>query len=65
VEKFGAYQQIPTLQEYLRLAQEVKEATLFRRSQGWQSEVYRTGEFYLAAIDLTVPLDAFYRRVRL
>lgn len=64
MEKFGAYQQIPTLQEYLRLAQEVKETTLFRRAQGWQAEVYRTGEFYLAAVDLTVSLDAFYRRVR-
>ena len=64
LEKFWAYQQIPTLQEYLLLAQDVQEATLFRRAQGWQAEVYRTGEFYLAAVDLTVSLDAFYRRVR-
>lgn len=63
-EKFWAYQQIPTLQEYLLLAQGYKEATLFRRKQGWQSEVYREGTFYLESVSLDISLDALYRRVR-
>ncbi|GAK59424.1 hypothetical protein U27_06408 [Candidatus Vecturithrix granuli] len=64
-EKFWAYQQIPTLQEYLLLEQEMKEATLFRRSREWQPEKYRSGEIYLESVRLTIPLDALYRRVRI
>ena len=63
-EKFWAYQQIPTLQEYLLLNQNFQEATLFRRSNGWQPEVYREGTLYLASVDLDIPLAALYRRVR-
>lgn len=64
-EKFWAYQQIPTLQEYLLLEQDVMEATLFRRSRDWQPEKYLSGEIYLESVGLTIPLDALYRRVRL
>ncbi len=64
-EKFWNYQQIPSLQEYLLLAQDVPEATLFRRSTGWQPEVFRDGAIRLDSVGLTVPLDALYRRVRL
>ena len=63
-EKFWSYQQIPTLQEYLLLEQDVMEATLFRRSRDWQPEMYRTGEIHLESVGLTIPLDALYRRVR-
>lgn len=64
-EKFWSYQQIPTFQEYLLLQQDVKEATLFRRSREWQPEKYRSGEIYLESVGLTIPIDALYRRVRL
>ena len=64
-EKFWNYQQIPSLQEYLLLSQDMQEATLFRRSTGWQPEVFRDGAFRLDSVGLDVPLDALYRRVRL
>lgn len=63
-EKFWSYQQIPTLQEYLLLNQNFSEATLFRRSNGWNPEVYREGTVHLASVDLDTSLDALYRRVR-
>lgn len=63
-EKFLFYQQIPTLQEYLLLAQDFKEATLFHRANGWQPEVCREGTLHLASVNLDISLDALYRRVR-
>jgi Uma2 family endonuclease len=64
-EKFRAYQQIPTLQEYVLLAQDVQEVTLFRRANGWKPEVYREGTFPLASVGLEIALTSLYRRVRL
>lgn len=64
-EKFWNYQQIPSLQEYLLLSQDMQEATLFRRSTGWQPEVFRDGAIRLDSVGLDAPLDALYRRVRL
>ena len=64
-EKFWNYQQIPSLQEYLLLKQDVKEATLFRRSTGWQPEVYFEGTIHLESVGLDMPMDDLYRRVQL
>ncbi|MDY0091783.1 MAG: Uma2 family endonuclease [Candidatus Vecturithrix sp.] len=64
-EKFWNYQQIPSLQEYLLLKQDVKEAVLFRRLTGWQPEVYREGNIRLDSVGLDMPLDDLYRRVQL
>jgi Uma2 family endonuclease len=63
-EKFWSYQQIPSLQEYLLLNQNFQEATLFRRANGWEPEVYREGTLHLASVGLDIPLDTLYRRVR-
>lgn len=63
-EKFWSYRQIPTLQEYLLLNQDVQEATLFRRVSDWQPEMYREGLLHLVSVKLEIPLDALYRRVR-
>ena len=63
-EKFLSYKQISSLQEYLLLEQEFREATLFRRKYGWQPEVYREGTFHLNSVNLDMTLDALYRRVR-
>ncbi len=63
-EKFLSYKQLPGLQEYLLLEQEYREATLFRRRNGWQSEAYREGMFHLDSVNLDMSLDALYRRVQ-
>ena len=63
-EKFWTYQHIPTLQEYLLLDQDVRKATLFRRSKNWQPEVYLEGTFHLESVNLEISLESLYRRVR-
>nr|VFK22069.1 MAG: Endonuclease, Uma2 family (restriction endonuclease fold) [Candidatus Kentron sp. LFY] len=63
-EKFQAYRQLETLQEYLLLNQHYPEATLFRRRNAWQAEIYRKGTFRLESVDVTVSFDVLYRRVR-
>lgn len=64
LEKLWSYQRLPSLQEYLLLAQDYKEATLYRRTNAWFPEVYREGEITLTSVGLTINLDDFYRRVR-
>lgn len=63
-EKFLSYKQLASLQEFLLLEQEYREATLFRRRTGWQPEVYREGTFHLDSVDLDMSMNALYRRVR-
>ena len=63
-EKFMAYKEVPSLQEYLILEQEYRAATLFRRRTGWKPELYQDGEVHLESVDLTMSMDTLYRRVR-
>jgi Uma2 family endonuclease len=39
-EKHTHYRQAPTLEEYILVAQERREVTVFRRASGWQGEVF-------------------------
>ncbi|MBT8421392.1 MAG: Uma2 family endonuclease [Gammaproteobacteria bacterium] len=63
-EKFQAYIQIETLQEYLLLNQNYPQATLFRRKNAWRAEIYQEESFHLESVDVTISFDALYRRVR-
>ncbi len=63
-EKFMAYKDLPSLQEYLILEQEYRASTLFRRRTGWQPELYQDGDIHLESVNLTMSVDALYRRVR-
>jgi Uma2 family endonuclease len=60
-EKFLSYQQIETLEEYVLVAQDKSEVTLFRRANQWRPEIVRQAsdslnlsslEFSLALVDL-------------
>jgi Uma2 family endonuclease len=64
-EKLSAYQAIETLQEYVIVAQDRAEATVFRRATNWSPEVVTglTNTLKLIAIDLTLPLSAIYEGV--
>ena len=60
-----AYLQIPTLQEYVLIEQDIADIEIVRRSNGWQPEHYFLGdEFTLNAIDLTLAVEAVYDRVQ-
>lgn len=63
-EKFYAYVQIPTLQEYVLIEQDARRVEVFRRSNDWQREVLAGGDtLRLPSIGFDMPVDALYRRV--
>jgi Uma2 family endonuclease len=65
-EKFLSYIQIPTLEEYVLVAQDRREVTVFRRGNQWRPEVQReaVGSFHLNSIDLTLPFDLAYEGLK-
>ncbi|MFN0068807.1 MAG: Uma2 family endonuclease [Limisphaerales bacterium] len=61
-EKFWNYQQIGSLEEYVLVASNHREATVFRRANGWRPEVFTRPEeeLHLASLDFRMPLTAVY-----
>lgn len=64
-EKFFAYTSIPSLEEYVLVAQPAREVTVFRRASGWKSEVVSGAKATVAlkSLKLTLPLSAIYEGV--
>lgn len=64
-EKLNAYTQIPSLNNYLLIAQKVMEVTLFQRETGWKAEVFTQADdqVTLKSLKLTLSLEKLYRRV--
>ena len=63
MEKLFAYQQIPTLEQYLIVNQDPdeKQAWLYQRSQAWdQEEGAPNGVIQLDSIDFSTPLEDLY-----
>lgn len=64
-EKFDNYISIPSLLEYVVVSQDVPLVRLWRRRTSWEREAYRADEvFRLESVDLDVPVEHIYRRVR-
>ena len=62
--KRQAYQNLPSLQEYVLIAQDFVDIEVCRRANHWQSEHFFLGdEVYLAAVDLRTTVEAIYARV--
>jgi Uma2 family endonuclease len=61
-EKFVSYTQIETLEEYVLVAQDRMEVTIFRRSADWRPEVLRQAEqpLRLASIEFSLALSGVY-----
>ena len=66
-EKFLSYTQIETLEEYILVAQDKMEVTLYRRSNQWHPEILKTAaqSLPLASIDFSIPLTSIYEGVNL
>lgn len=66
-EKFLGYTQIETLQEYVLVAQDKMEVTVFRRSNQWKPEVARAPEqsLHLVSLDFNLLLRALYEGVKI
>ncbi len=64
-EKFDNYTSLPSLLEYVVVSQDVPLVRLWRRRTSWEREYYRAGEtFRLESVELDVPVEHIYRRVR-
>ena len=65
-EKFLSYTQIETLEEYILVAQDKMEVTLFRRATNWQAELLHLPEqsLHLASIEFGLTLRALYEGVK-
>jgi Uma2 family endonuclease len=64
-EKLAAYQTIETLNEYVIIAQDRAEVTVFRRAGNWFPEVLTElgSTLNLTALDLALPLSAIYEGI--
>ncbi|PWU17200.1 MAG: hypothetical protein C5B50_11785 [Verrucomicrobia bacterium] len=64
-EKFLSYRQIETLEEYVLVAQDGIEVTVFRRAQNWAAELVRGSEQFLVvpSIHFKLPLRSLYEGV--
>jgi Uma2 family endonuclease len=63
VEKYFAYQRIPSLEEYVVVSQDKAkpEVRIFRRAEGWEpGETNHAGEFTLRSISLTLKFSDIY-----
>lgn len=64
-EKFFAYTSVPSLEEYVLVAQSSKEVTVFRRSNRWKAERFSGANSKIAIVSLkfSLPLEAAYEGV--
>jgi Uma2 family endonuclease len=65
-EKLLGYIGIETLEEYVLVAQDKMEVTLFRRSTQWQPEIIREAAqaLELRSVEFSIPLNSIYEGVR-
>ena len=65
-EKFLSYRQIESLQEYVLVAQDKMEVTVFRRANKWQPEIFSRAveHLRLPSLEFTLPLAAVYEGVK-
>ena len=65
-EKFLAYREIPTLEDYLPIEQDAVGLTLFTRPGGWQPQALGPGDtLHLASVGLTIAVADIYEGVEL
>lgn len=63
--KLVEYLNIPTLQEYVLIEQDVADVTVYRKSDDWRSTHYFLGdEIYFESIELTLNVEDIYLRVK-
>ncbi len=62
-EKFSNYRQLPSLQEYVLIHQDIVELWVMRRANQWQKEVYNEGRVALGSVGLTVQIKEIYAGV--
>ncbi len=64
--KFYAYQQLESLEEYVLVAQDEKRIEIYRRETNWKWELYQEDTAtnpYLKSVDLTICFDDIYEDI--
>lgn len=62
--KMMSYINLPGLQEYVLIEQDIADVTVLRRREGWLPNHYFLGDdITFESIDLTLPVEDIYRRV--
>jgi Uma2 family endonuclease len=66
LEKFLSYTQIESLQEYVLIAQDRMEVTLFRRAKKWQPEAFLKPDEPLRvdSLKFAMPFSSVYEGVK-
>ena len=64
-EKFWAYRTLPSLREYLLVAQDRTWARIHRRDRDWAPEIVESGAVRLDCLDCELPLDVVYEDLAL
>jgi len=63
-EKFAAYTALPSLREYVLIAQDVPQIELFRRENAWQLETFFINDtITFPSAELSLPVQQIYRRI--
>lgn len=63
-DKFYTYRRLPSLMEYVLVAQDAYRVEVYRRASDWDLEVYGKGQcFRLAAIDGELSVDDIYQGI--
>jgi Uma2 family endonuclease len=63
-EKLLAYQTLPSLREYVLVAQDVRCVEVYRRANAWLAEEITGGEVRLDCLEAAIPIEAIYQDVR-
>jgi Uma2 family endonuclease len=65
-EKVLNYRHIPSLEEYLVVAQRSMEVTILRRSENWKPQVLTSpdGVYDSRAVEVNIQLERIYERIR-
>lgn len=62
-EKMLAYQTLPSLLEYVLVAQDDRRVEIYRRRNEWRPEIINEGTFHLDCLDLSVMIEDVYEDV--
>ena len=62
-EKRWSYQTLPSLREYVLVAQDRPHIEIYRSSNQWQVEIFTSGELYLECLDMKLSLHEVYQDI--
>ncbi|MGD9889301.1 MAG: Uma2 family endonuclease [Halothiobacillaceae bacterium] len=62
-EKRWSYQTLPSLREYVLVAQDRPQIEIYRRSNQWQPEIFNSGELHLECLEMNLSVHEVYQDI--